>query len=149
MGVAPEDSKSILANANSASLKMKIASNDYLNHTISESTLLYLTLRDFDNQILANNKIFFKSYKDLNLPNPKIKYSITEKENHFEVIIETEKFAKNVFLVSNSSNNFSDNFFDMIPNSKKRVKIQKEPNLDFKLFKKDFKIITLDQTYYK
>ena len=139
--------KEILANANSVSLKMKIASNDYLNHAISASTLLYLTLRDFDNQILANNKIFFKSYKDLNLPNPKIKYSITEKQNHFEVIIETEKFAKNVFLVANSSNNFSDNFFDMMPNSKKRVKIAKEPNLDLKLFKKDFKIITLDQTY--
>ena len=139
--------KEILANANSASLKMKIASNDYLNHAISESTLLYLTLRDFDNQILANNKIFFKSYKDLNLPNPKIKYSINEKQNHFEVIIETEKFAKNVFLAANSSNNFSDNFFDMMPNSKKRVKIKKEPNLDLKLFKKDFKIITLDQTH--
>ena len=139
--------KEILANANSASLKMKISSNDYLDHTILERTFLYLTLRDFDNQILADNKIFFKSYKDLNLPEPNIEYSITEKENHFEIILETEKFAKNVFLVVNSSNNFSDNFFDMLPNSKKRVKIQKEPNLDFKLFKKDFKIITLDQTY--
>ena len=139
--------KDILANANSASLKMKISSNDYLDHTILERTFLYLTLRDFDNKILADNKIFFKSYKDLNLPEPNIEYSIAEKENHFEIILETEKFAKNVFIVVNSSNNFSDNFFDMIPNSKKRVKIQKEPNLDFKLFKKDFKIITLDQTY--
>ncbi len=139
--------KEILASANSASLKMKIASDDYLNHTISENSLLYLTLRDFDNKILANNKIFFKSYKDLNLPDPKLKYSIAEKHNHIEVLLETEKFAKNVYLAVNSSNNFSDNFFDMMPNSKKLVKIKKEPNLDLNFFKKDFKIITLDKTY--
>jgi len=35
----------------------------------------------------------------------------------------------------------------MMPNSKKLVKIKKEPNLDLNFFKKDFKIITLDKTY--
>ena len=49
--------------------------------------------------------------------------------------------------MANSLNNFSDNFFDMIPNSKKTVKIKKEDGVGLELFKKNFRIITLDQTY--
>ena len=140
-------SKKIVAEANSASIKMKIAKKDYLDNSMSDKSFLNLNFKDFDNKILAENKIFFEPYKDLDLPVSNISFLISETNTYFEIVLQTDKFAKNVFLVANSLNNFSDNFFDMIPNSKKTVKIKKEDGVGLELFKKDFRIITLDQTY--
>ena len=140
-------SKKIVAEANSASIKMKIAKKDYLDNSMSDKSFLNLHFKDFDNKILAENKIFFEPYKELDLPVSNISFLISETITHFEIVLQTDKFAKNVFLVANSLNNFSDNFFDMMSNSKKTVRIKKEDGVGLELFKKDFRIITLDQTY--
>ena len=45
--------------------------------------------------------------------------TIKEHYNYFEVILNTKKLAKNVYLSSDSNFNFSDNYFDMLPNTEK------------------------------
>ena len=57
----------------------------------------------------------------------------------------TEKLAKDVYLASRSQNNFSDNYFDLLPGEEKKVFILKDgSNLNFK---EDFKIVTLKSTH--
>ena len=55
--------------------------------------------------------------------------------------------AKNVFLSTGSDANFSDNYFDMLPNTKKTVSIEKNANDDLDSFKNNLKVITLVDTY--
>ena len=137
--------KKILVENNKSSLKHLLSKNELIESSDANGSFLHLKLISENNKELAENKIFFKPFKDLDLPNPNIEYSIIEKGNTYEVIIKTKKFAKSVFLVSNSSFNFSDNFFDLMPGTKKIVSIKKDASLDKESFKNDFKILTLDQ----
>ena len=68
-------------------------------------------------------------------------------EANIIVKLKTDVLAKNIFLISNSKENFTNNFFDLLPNESVEIKIKKETDQDLFSFKKTFKIITLDQTY--
>ena len=81
------------------------------------------------------------------MPTPNLDYSITESADNFIVKLKTDVLAKNIFLISNSKENFTNNFFDLLPNESVEIKIKKENAQDLFSFKKTFKIITLDQTY--
>jgi hypothetical protein len=52
----------------------------------------------------------------------------------FIIELKTDRLAKNVFLSTNSTHNFSDNYSDMIPNSKKTVIIKKDQSDDLESF---------------
>ena len=137
----------IIVESNRSSIKMKISKDDYFDRTKIDKSFLYLALEDSQKKLLAENKIFFKAYKDLQLPKTKLNFEVSETANYFEVNLKNEKFAKDVFVVSNSTNNFSDNFFDIMPNSKKTIKILKQPNDNIDSFKKGLKILTLEKSY--
>ena len=63
--------------------------------------------------------------------------------------LKTDKLAKNVFTSTNSTHNFSDNYFDMLPNSKKVVVIKKGESDNYQSFKDNLKIVALVDTYTK
>lgn len=85
--------------------------------------------------------------KELALPIPKITYSIHENENQFIIELKTDRLAKNVFLSTNSTHNFSDNYFDMLPNSKKKIGIKKDLSNSLKSFSDSLKVISLVDSY--
>ena len=70
-----------------------------------------------------------------------------EKTDRFQITLKSKTFVKNVFLAINSLNNFSDNYFDLIPNKTKTVFINKENELSKDVLRKELKILTLDQSY--
>ncbi len=71
--------------------------------------------------------------KNLQLPKAKIEISLKNKENYTTIILQSNIFAKNIKLISNLDGNFSDNFFDLFPNSKKEIKFyKKNENLKIK-----------------
>ncbi|NML71462.1 glycoside hydrolase family 2 protein [Chryseobacterium sp. RP-3-3] len=81
---------------------------------------LQLTLRDEKGKIIAVNHHFFSRPKDLQLtkPNIKIKRSATD-----EIEISTDVLAKDVYLIGDT--HCSDNFFDLLPNTSKKIKLSK------------------------
>ena len=126
---------------------MRIPVANFIDSSIIDMSFVYLTLSDKNQRLLAENKIFFKPYKDLKLPSNEINYSILEKTDRFQITLKSRTFVKNVFLSINSLNNFSDNYFDLIPNKIKTVFINKENELSKDVLRKELKILTLDQSY--
>jgi beta-mannosidase len=84
------------------------------------------------NEVKTN--YFFEKPKDLELKNPTISIKVV---NETTIQISTYKLAKNVFL-SQEETSFSDNYFDLIPNEKRIIKISKPV--------KDVKVMSLFDT---
>jgi beta-mannosidase len=140
-------SKKITVESSSSAIKMDLLKRELLNESMLKDRLLLLELIDESDNILTQNKIYFTPFKELQLPEPNLNYSILERGDVFEVILKTDKLAKDVFLVSTSTSNFSDNFFDLLPGIEKKVSIEKGQFRNLKSFEDDLKVITLYDTY--
>ncbi|WP_363315995.1 glycoside hydrolase family 2 protein, partial [Chryseobacterium sp.] len=97
-------------------------------HSLRNETFLKLILKDQSDNIIAQNNYFFSQPKDLKLAQPHIQITKIAPD---EIEISTDVLAKDLYLMSNTSENtikethFSDNFFDLLPNEKKRIKLSK------------------------
>ncbi|MCY0968044.1 beta-mannosidase [Chryseobacterium wangxinyae] len=81
---------------------------------------LKLTLKDKNENSIAENHHFFSKPKDLKLAKPNIK---VRKVSSTEIEISTDVLAKDVYLMGEK--HFSDNFFDLLPKTSKRIKLSK------------------------
>lgn len=81
---------------------------------------LKLVLKDKNEKVIAENNYFFSKPKDLKLPKPNIKI---KKISPTEIEISTDVFAKDVYLIGDM--HFSDNFFDLLPKTSKRITLTK------------------------
>lgn len=81
-----------------------------------------------------NGKIAYKYFskpKDLQLLTTAIETVITKTDNGFLITLKTDKLAKDVFLCTEVKGDFSDNFFDILPNSTKVIEFEtKAKSLD-------------------
>ena len=64
---------------------------------------------------------FFESPKNLNLPKGEILQEISKTENGFSISLTSTVLQKDVFLYIKEKGFFSDNFFDILPNTTKTV----------------------------
>ena len=74
-----------------------------------------------DDVIIAKNLHYFKSPKDLDLPDVGLKSEIAKSEEGFTIKISSDILAKNVYLFSSLDGHFSDNYFDLLPGEEKTV----------------------------
>ncbi|WP_426277282.1 beta-mannosidase [Chryseobacterium sp. S-02] len=81
---------------------------------------LHLILKDGNDKIIAENNYFFSKPKDLKLTKPAIKI---RKISATEIEVSTDVLAKDVYLMGDT--HFSDNFFDLLPKTSKRIKLSK------------------------
>jgi len=125
----------------------KICKNEIVNISDLDVCLLTFELFDLKDNIIAENVKYFLPFKDLDLPTPNLDYSITESADNFIVKLKTDVLAKNIFLISDSKENFTNNFFDLLPNESVEIEIKKETDQDLLSFNKSLKIMTLDQAY--
>ena len=127
---------------------ISLLKKDFLMAVDSTKVLVKAELFNRENNtIITENILYLSAFKNLNLPMPELSYNITETHNHFKVILKTKKLAKNIFLASGSNYNFSDNYFDMLPNTEKTVSIKKTDLETLESFTEKVKVITLTDTY--
>lgn len=81
---------------------------------------LKLTLKDTNGKIIAESNYFFAKPKDLKLTKPNLKI---RKISATEIEISTDVLAKDVYLMGDT--HFSDNFFDLLPKTSKRIILSK------------------------
>lgn len=86
----------------------------------SDKNKLYLNLilRGKDEKIIAETNYFFAKPKDLKLTKPNIKI---KKISSTEIEVSTDVLAKDVYLLGDT--HFSDNFFDLLPKTSRRIKL--------------------------
>ena len=92
-----------------------------IGNLISDSAkyevFLELALKDKNEKIIARNNHFFAQPKDLKLTKPTIQI---KKISSTEIEVSTDVLAKDVYLIGNT--HFSDNFFDLLPKTSRRIK---------------------------
>ena len=109
--------KEILVNVNS-STKVYDFNNLFFKGISDKLAVLKIELKTPDKVISKLH--FFVSPKDLKLPKPNIKI---KKISPTEIEVSTDVLAKDVYLIGDT--HFSDNFFDILPNEKKTIKLSK------------------------
>jgi beta-mannosidase len=88
---------------------------------------------------------YFVKPKDLKLTDPQITTKIVDKEDHFEIVVSASALAKNVFLYADGlEEQFSDNFFDVLPGESITVEIPRNERTTQAL--KELKVLHLYQT---
>ncbi|WP_294251551.1 glycoside hydrolase family 2 protein [uncultured Chryseobacterium sp.] len=81
---------------------------------------LHVILRGKDEKVVAESSHFFAKPKDLKLLKPDLKI---KKISSTEIEISTNVLAKNVYLIGDT--HFSDNFFDLLPETSRRITLSK------------------------
>lgn len=91
-----------------------------------------LRARLFKGEKIVNEKVLlFDNEKNLSLPKAKLKCKITVRVNSLSIDVTSDKYARFVKLdCANSTEPFSDNFFDILPGETKRVTIRKDRELE-------------------
>lgn len=106
--------------ANSAELHMEIPKKEFDKFSLNEVVLQASITTD--NRIVKSEFYFVKP-KDLKLSKPTIQMT---KIDDLTIELTSDVLAKNVFLSSDEDVFFSDNYFDLLPNEKKRVQLSKK-----------------------
>ena len=110
---------------------------------ISKKALLHAALYEED-RLITERIHFFAEPRELDLPQPGISHEITIRNDTLFVHLHTRNLAKNVFLLAKTgAARFSDNFFDMLPDSDKTVYLAPADENSVP----EIKIITLTDTY--
>lgn len=111
-----ETSKSITAKENSSTIILEISKADFENYDLRQ-----IVLKMHCNELKSN--CFLAKPKELKLENPNIQIRVVD---DLTIEIFTDFLAKNVFLSSENEVIFEDNYFDLLPNEKRIIKLSKE-----------------------
>ena len=116
-------SKEVTIKENSSMIVYEIPKDEFEKRDL-KNCVLHIQF----NQIAAN--YFFVKPKDLKLQKPNIQIRKVEEQT---IEISSDILAKNVFLSSTNNAFFEDNYFDLLPNEKRIIKLSKAPeNLKIK-----------------
>ncbi len=94
--------------------------DDVIGEANKNEIYLNVIIRDKNDKIIAETNHFFAKPKDLKLAKPTIKI---KKISPTEIEVSTDVLAKDVYLMGDT--HFSDNFFDLLPQASKRIKLSK------------------------
>lgn len=96
-------------------------------------------------EVITSN-YFLTRYKEVDFPKATIKTQSVAAPNGYEVTLESDVFARGVFLsIEGIDNFFSDNYFDLLPGEP--VKIHVTTTLDKATFDKQLKSICISDAY--
>ena len=99
------------------------------------------------NNLITKKTEYLTDFKNLNLIKPDFKYDVIINKEFFEISFISKNLVKNLFLTSSIDSNFSDNYFDLIPNEEKLIKIKREKFKSINNFKEGLSFISLYDTY--
>ena len=133
----PNNSK-IIHNIDLASISID---NEYFN---DKFIFAYVTLND----IIISEKIkYLTPLKNLKLTQPKFQYEVDIVDNFYEIKLISKNLIKNLFIDSMLEYNFSDNYFDLIPNKEKVIRINRDNFSSARSFEDSLRFISLYDTY--
>ncbi|MEO9872026.1 beta-mannosidase [Ekhidna sp.] len=136
--------ESLIVRANTSDVYYSIPADELDINT--KNTLLTGELK-VGNKILASGNLNFIPFKEMELIDPELTYKTTVTKDEIIIELSTKNFAKSIYMTDGTVNNFSDNYFDLLPNTNKRVSIPNNENYDLASFEEKFKVVTLFDSY--
>ena len=136
-----KDVKDVTIPANSSNTYFASKTTEFLKKIQTNKQFLAVDLLE-NGKVISNNTMFFKPIKEVALPKPEVKSEINAVEGGFEITLNTDKLAKNLYMtIGDEDGFFSDNYFDLIPGQP--VKVTLETKLTKEKLLGVFKIQTL------
>ncbi|WP_374459076.1 glycoside hydrolase family 2 protein [Chryseobacterium taeanense] len=121
------EKKGLVKTANNRILQsdgiLKLASfslKEIVGDSDKNEIFLHLMVKGAKDKMIAESNYFFSKPKDLKLNKPNIRI---KKLSATEIEISTDVLAKDIYLMGNA--HFSDNFFDLLPKTSRRIKLSK------------------------
>jgi beta-mannosidase len=133
----PNNSK-IIHNIDLASISID---NEYFN---DKFIFAYVTLNDI---IISERIKYLTPLKNLKLTQPKFQYEVNTVDSFYEIKLISKNLIKNLFIASMLEYNFSDNYFDLIPNKEKVIRINRDNFSSARSFEESLRFISLYDTY--
>jgi beta-mannosidase len=131
------------ANSSNTFFGTKMA--DFMKKVQANHQLLVAELTE-NNAVVSSNIMYFKPIKDVLLPKPDMKFELNTVDGGFEITLNTDKLAKNLYMtIGDEEGFFSDNYFDLLPGQEVKVKL--ETKLTKEKLQEVFKIQTLESAF--
>lgn len=109
-------SKSIIVKSNSSQLFDELPIKKYNKNSV-------VLVSEFNE---TSSKFYLTKPKLLDLKNSKIKWQVTKSKHGFMVELKSDSLHKDVFLFTNENGHFTDNFFDLLPNTSTFIEFKTE-----------------------
>jgi beta-mannosidase len=140
-----ETSMQVAIPKNSSATYFELNKPDLLRNADSKSQLLTMELVE-NGKAISGNTFYFYPVKELSLPHPNIEYEFQEVDHGFEITLQSDKLAKNLFMaIGDDEGFFSDNYFDLLPGTK--VVINLKTDIPLTRLQKIFTIRSLDDAF--
>lgn len=134
-------SQSINIPANVSKIAYTENLDQLLHGEAKEDIVIFSQFTDRKGNTYQNNYFLLKQ-KEIRFPKVNIQHSITPKKGGFEIELESDQFARAVFIsIGEQDNFFHDNYFDLLPGKKKRVVV--DSKLSLSEIRKQIKINSL------
>jgi beta-mannosidase len=93
---------------------------------------------------VSSNEYFFRPFKELSLPAPRVSTSVVATRGGFHLTLSSDKLARDVYLSSEGIEGFfSDNYFDLIPGRPVEVEFRPTRRGGLEEFRKRLKVRSL------
>jgi beta-mannosidase len=134
-----------------------LASRSYLGVGVEEllrgrdasKLFLHCELASGDRVVSANN-LFFKPYKELAVPAPRVAVNVSRTREGFSVTLKSDTLARAVYLsAAGLEGTFSDNYFDLLPNAEARVEFRAARATSVEEFRAKLRVRTLADAFDK
>ncbi|MBW8334284.1 MAG: glycoside hydrolase family 2 protein [Prolixibacteraceae bacterium] len=137
--------KEVTVPANSSNTFFAAKTFQFLMNLQPRTQFLVVELLE-NEKIISDNTLFFRPIKDVVLPTPTVNYEINAVDGGFEITLNSDQLAKNLYMtIGDEEGFFSDNYFDLIPG--KTVKVKLETNILKEKLDGIFAIQTLDSSF--
>jgi len=83
------------------------------------------------NNLVASNTLYFKPFKELDITEPHVEFTIENVDNGYKIHFTSDILAKNIYMqLGDEKGFFSDNYFDLLPGEEKVVELKTELSED-------------------
>jgi beta-mannosidase len=119
-----EKRKSVEVSALASKSYLSLPADELLRGRDAKSVFLNCELL-VGGKTVSSNRLFFRPYKELALPAPRVTADAARTRGGFAVTLKSDKFARAVYLSAEGlDGTFSDNYFDLIPGREARVEFR-------------------------
>jgi beta-mannosidase len=106
---------------NASKIMNEISANEILSKEDPSQLYAYVSLTE-NGKLLSDNLLLFKEPKDVNLPKPAIKVSVTDFKEGYKIGLTSDKLSLSTYLYNDETEGFfDDNYFTLLPGVTKEV----------------------------
>jgi len=146
--VISENRKSADVSPLSSKSYLTLTENELLRGHDPKTVFLDCELLIGSGKLVSSNRVFFRPFKELMLPIPRVTTDAARTRDGFRVTLKSDKFARAVYLSAEGLDGyFTDNYFDLIPGKEVRAEFRSRRPIKLEEFRSRLRARTLADAF--